>query len=109
MYESDRKRSDSEGTIMGFFQNSKRFLFKLIVELLKLAMMLVALQFEIDNFIDYTNGEALLFEPVFLVEAILCLLIIVRLTIMTWKSYKISYKLSVINDPFPVEVKSRKT
>ena len=72
------------------------------------SMMLVALQFEIDNFIDYTNGEALLFEPVFLVQAILCLLIIVRLTIMTWKTYKISYKLSVIHDPFPVEVRSRK-
>ena len=30
--------------------------------------MLIALQFEIDNFIDYTNGEALLFQPVFLIQ-----------------------------------------
>ena len=30
--------------------------------------MLIALQFEIDNFIDYTNGEALLFQPVFIIQ-----------------------------------------
>lgn len=105
LYDNERKKFDDQGSIGDFFKKNKQFLFKLVKELLQLAVMLVALQFEIDNFIDYTNGEALLFEPVFIVEAILCLLIIVRLTIMTWKSYKISYKLIVIDDPFPVEMR----
>jgi len=38
MYKEDRKNTDSEGTLIGFFKNSKRFLYKLVVELLKLAM-----------------------------------------------------------------------
>jgi len=106
MYQNALKLSDAPGTVIGFFKNSKQFIIGFVLELLKLAMMLIALQFEIDNFIDYTNGEALLFEPVFIVEMLLCFLVIIRLMIMSWKSYKISYRLIVIEDAFPVKVMS---
>ena len=50
--------------------------------------MLIALQFEIDNFIDYTNGEALLFQPVFLIQ--------LRLKTNFFQIFKFDLKVALI-------------
>ena len=109
MYKKEQKKVDAKISVFTFLRKMRPKIGKMVMEILKLSIMLLALQFEIDNFIDYTNGEALLFEPMFVVKAILCLLIIIRLLIMSWKTYKISYKLDVIEDPFPVQGRVLKT
>ena len=50
---------------------------------------------------DY-NGWGQLAFCLKLEKAILCILILVRLFIMSWKTYKISFKLTVIEDSFAI-------
>ena len=75
----------------------------LALENLKLGLMLMTLHFEIENLTDYSAGEALMFEPVFEVIGALAMLVIIRLIIMAYKTYKVSYKILYITNRFPVE------
>ena len=65
-----KKRDEkADESIIYFLKQNKDYFLILAKELLKIILMLVALHFEIDNFLEYTAGEALLFEPVFMVQA----------------------------------------